>query len=427
MVKRLLDVLLSESPIDERHAQNAKRLIASICYLAVDTDGGENDAISIQCLRLGFRFLQKEPLSGDVMVTAMFRLSFFYSQRLPSHFLYHRGPGPDRFYWLGPPDWHIPQQFNLLVDYLMRVCKGTDYNAIGDAFRVLGSLHGSPDNLDNYIETAIRIMELPVDNLDPRVAHYAAMNAACTIRKDFVSLGRNDGLLRYRFLHALASTVRADIPQHVSSQNDGPSKTRSVFLVDRDLCYLKLLCTLVQQSAWHGQLQRSGHFDKFLEIAQTLPVMPIELYGAHALYVTHIFAIIDALGEEHPILEAVRLYPSWPLVLKAWCHIFSFGFFEEATEENWKYIASTDCLEALPYLVAYAMKYWERWDAKEETRRLIQLIGQVCIKLGEEKYRRGRDVTSLGYKDDTALGHGGIPYLGKQIRKLLWTLLQPLY
>lgn len=183
------------------------------------------------------------------------------------------------------------------------------------------------------------------------------------------------------------------------------------------------------RSVRHGQLQRSGHFNNILAIAQTLSSsdLPIGGYGAYALYITHIFAVLDSLGEEHPVLEAVQMYPSWPLILKAWRHIFSFIFFNDATNDNWKYIDSTGYLETLPSLVAYAMKYWERWNPKEETHRLIQLVGRVCDRLDEEHRGQGEhDVAPLGLKDDALFGHGGIPHLGKQIRELLSTLLEDL-
>lgn len=189
-----------------------------------------------------------------------------------------------------------------------------------------------------------------------------------------------------------------------------------------DASRLQLLCTLAQEPTWHGQLQRSGHFDNCLEIANTLRSINTEFRdsaGAMAVHVTHLFAIIDDLGQEHPFLEAVQVYPSWPLILTAWRHIFRFGFFEMGTKDNWKHIAGTGYLEALPSLVVYATRYWQRWNETEETHTLIRLVEQVCNKLDEEMHGRSQAVSPSNHEQDTSFGHRGIPGLYKQKRKLL--------
>jgi hypothetical protein len=64
---------------------------------------------------------------------------------------------PDRSKWL---DWHTPEQFDLLVDYLIRACDGNNYTTIGDSFVVLADLRGSPSTLERkrlYIEATLRV------------------------------------------------------------------------------------------------------------------------------------------------------------------------------------------------------------------------------------------------------------------------------
>ena len=40
--------------------------------------------------------------------------------------------GPtEELYWMGRPEGYTPAQFDLLVDYLLRVCERSNYEAIG--------------------------------------------------------------------------------------------------------------------------------------------------------------------------------------------------------------------------------------------------------------------------------------------------------
>ena len=417
---------MNEPRIEERHTQNARKLLPSFQYLGRQTDRAD-DAISNQCLKLSFHFLEEAEVSGlDIRfknVATLLRLSLFYSPRSSMWgFLHQDGSGPEWIYWLGQPDWHTSAQFDLLVDYLMRAYEDTDYDAIGDAFVVLAALHGSPSTLERkrlYIDTIIQCMGQEV-RLSVRLA---ALNAACMVRTEVASMGRDDGSLRYRFSQALASAVRPyyhSTQEQYSSQFYNPVKDRSFFddSEKRDRCYLRLLCTLVPESTWHRQLERSGHFDNCLLIARTLSPQDMVfkgiVYKPYAVHVAHIFAVVDDLGEEHSFLEAVQTYPSWPLILTSWRYIFCFDFFEKATSDDWKYIASTGYLESLQPLVKYAKRYRERWDNGDDTRRLIDLVERVGHLLDEQA------VTPSGRgQEDSSIWHREIPELGKQIRQLL--------
>lgn len=122
MITHLLNVLLGESSLwqnmtlAEHHIQNMRKHLPSYRYLGRDVEDGNDDVMSTRCLELGFRFLEEEGISGDEVVTTMLRLSVLSYPRLNEFFLYQVGPGPEWIYWLGPPYWHTPAQFELLVD-----------------------------------------------------------------------------------------------------------------------------------------------------------------------------------------------------------------------------------------------------------------------------------------------------------------------
>lgn len=420
IIKRFLDVLLNEDSNDH-YILTTRKLLPSCRYFGRDVDDGDNDDISIQCLKLGFRFLAEQTgISGDSMVATMLRLSIFYSPFVPWYgdFLNQPGPWPEFKYWLGLPEWYTPAQFELLADYLMRICEGMDYAAIEDAFWVLAGLRCSPGTLDRkriYIDKTIQFMRMDI----PHRTRLAAMTAAYMVRTDIVSLGRDDAILRYHFSHALTVAILGD------TQIDNPFKDPSFVDRSRIQTYLQLLYALAKEPSWHSQLQRSGHFDNCLVIARTMSSLPIkrmDILLTYSLHLAHLFAVVDAVAEEHLFLESIQTFPSWRLILRAWRHIFSFGFFEDVTEENYKYIASTCYLEALPSLVAYAKKYWESWDNKEEARRLIELVAQICHKLDQEKHRDEQDAVPLERDGDASFGHRGIPDVYEKIRMLLYIL-----
>ena len=422
MITRLLDILLNEPSIQqevaqEHHILNARKLLLSFRYLGRDVEDGNNNDIAIRCLKLSFRLLDNEgEVSRDGMVTTLLSLSNFYYRYHFWRFLCQRGPRPQWVYWLGPPSWHTPAQFELLVDYLMRLCQGTDYVAIEYAFWVLGALRHSPRPLDVYIARTIHFMGPDM----PFRTRIAAMNAACIIQTEVALLGRDDASFRYRFSNALMSTVRGD------TQVDNPFKDPSFTIRPRVPIYLRLLCTLAEEPTWHGQLQRSGHIDNCLAIADTLRRdARLMLYNdgpESVVCITHIFAIVDALGEEHQFHKTIQTYPSRQLILNALRHIFLFPFFEQATEDNLKYIASTGYLEMLPALVGYAKRSWERWDNTEDGLTLIQLVGEVCDKLDEERHRGEEGSLPSGLHGTVSFGHQGIPEVSDKVVKLLNTI-----
>lgn len=435
VINRMLDVLLGKASITiiPSHTQNARNLLEPL-FAYLEKYGSHNDLtdvnISIRCLKLSFRFLEAAKAESfnqalSKYVATSLRLSHQYSPHTGAArswtFLHQFGSAPEWWYWLGSPNWHTPAQFDLLVDQLWQVCGDKDYTVIGDIFVALAGLRGSPSTPERkriYIETAIRYMELEI----PFRTRHAAMNATCMIRSEVALMGRDDDTIRNRFSKALTSALLSRVNPTQEGKggvlNDSPYRDESFYDRERDLCYLKLLCTLAREPTWHDQLLQHGHFDNCLAIADMLSSR--RGFGAHAVYITHVFAVVDALGEEHKFLGAVQAYPIWPIILKAWRYIFRFHFFEHVTKENLECIASTGYLEVLSPLVAYATRRRECWDNTKGSRRLIQLVKEVRDKLDEEMQPSEQDNEPLERRQgDASFGHRGIPHLAKQIQELL--------
>jgi hypothetical protein len=434
VIERMLDLLLNEASAPPQDmnaiALSARKLLRPLANDAGRVDILSNHDRSIRCLKLCFLFLEEEyPNTGNPLrskdVASAIRLSLVYSPTIVDtriwKFLYQFGP---RFelYWAGRPDWHTPAQFDLLVDYLLRACEGTDYATIGDTFVVLAALRGSPSTLERkrlYIETTTRLMALEV----PLYTRHAAVSAALAIRRDIASLGREDESFRELFSQALNSVFWAPdsaVQQQVNTPLDEiPFNEWSIKDRNRNMGYLRLLCALLQEPTWHDQLYINGHFKSCLAIADTLSSRTGDFDG-YAVNITHIFAIIDSLGEDHQILRAVQAYPSWSLVLRAWRFIFEFHFFLDETIEAWKELRSWDYVETLPLLVAYAMRYREQWALPAQGYSLIQLVKEVCDKLDEAKRQTGEQVvTPSEQEQENPFRYLGIPDLTMQIHGLL--------
>ena len=287
-----------------------------------------------------------------------------------------------------PKDWFTQVHLDLLVDYHLRICDGSDYHAVYDTFMVLGWLRGSPSTQDRkcrYIDTMIRFM----DKEEPCPS---ALLAACSVPTLLASVDDDDESLKEPFSKALASAIMQLVSQHDATLqapfNSNPFKDINFFhWSDEIIPYLRLICALSQEPAWQLQLHDNGHFDNCLVIADTLSAQGKENFDEHALHIVHILANIDALGDVQPFYASVQAYPSWPLILRAWKLIFDINFFGRVFDNDWK-IAPTKHLEALPSLITYSRK---RCQGKNED--LIMLIEQACQKLdGEEQQREQNEV-----------------------------------
>ena len=284
-----------------------------------------------------------------------------------------------------PKDWFTQAHLDLLVDYHLRICQGSDYDAVKHTFMVLARLRGSPSTQDRkcrYIDTMIRFM-------GHKETSRSALLAACSVPTALASVGGDDESLRERFLKALASAImQSDSWDDATLQaplDRNPFKDISFF----NWCsipYLRLLFVLSQEPAWQFQLHHNGHFDNCLIIADTLSAHKDEGVGEHALHVAHILANIDASGEVHPFYASVQAYPSWPLILQAWEYILFFLSLGWTPEDDDWTDTPTSRLETLPFLITYSRN---RYEGKNKP--LIMLVEQVYQKLDEENQQRERD------------------------------------
>ena len=293
-------------------------------------------------------------------------------------------------------------QFDLLMNYHLHICEGTDYDLINATFWMLefGSSN-TPERMRCYIDTIIRFMR-------EEATCASALHAAWATVIEIASMAQDDESLREDFSKALASVVLLDPKRTMLPDN--PFKEISFFNWSRDIPYLELLCTLTRHPTWHLQLHQNGHFDNCLVIAKTLLSQNGDLFAAQKYAVTsvaHIFAIIDALGDEtHPFFNTVQAYPRWPLALHAWDYIFDTDLSQMSTEDDWGTISRKGFLDSLPSLIAYARK-----QSNDNNEPLIVLVEQVCHRLDEEK-QQGRQGdaqhvhdTSLWYEETSALRH----------------------
>ena len=295
-------------------------------------------------------------------------------------------------------------QFDLLMDYHLQICEGTDYNLIKDTFWMLelGSSN-NPKRMRRYIDTIIHFV-------GEKTTCVFALRAASAIRVEIASMTQNDESLREDFSKALASAVLLDSTQ--TTLADNPFKDISFFVWSRDISYLRLLCTLAQDPTWHLQLHQNGHFDNCLAIAKTLLSQNDALFQ-YAASVAHIFAIIDALGDKtHPLFNTVQVYPWRPLVLQAWQYIFDTNFFRWPTEDNWIMLLHEGYLDSLPSLVTYARK-----QSNDKDELLITLVEQVCHKLDKERQQCGQG--DAQHMHDRSLWYEEMSTLGNQTRVLV--------
>ena len=303
-------------------------------------------------------------------------------------------------------------QFELLMDYHLHICEGTNYHLISATFRILEyGPSNYPDRMRCYIDTIIRFIE-------EDATYKSALSAASAVRVEIASITQHDESLREDFSKALASAVLLYHRRRTLANN--PFEEISFFDFLQDIPYLDILCALAQFPTWHPQLDQNGHFDNCFTIAQRLLSQNDVLVHAHryAASVAYVFAIIDALGgETHPLFNTVQAYPRWPLILQAWDSIFDIRFSHKSIEGDWRRISREGYLDHLPYLIIYARK-----ESKDSNEPLIALVEEVCCKLEERKQQCEQG--DAQHVHDWSLWYTEISGLGNQIRALLGTSLR---
>jgi hypothetical protein len=276
--------------------------------------------------------------------------------------------------------WHTQLEFDRLVDYHTRLCKGTDFTTIGRTFTVLAKLGRSPSDQDRqrlYIGTIIQFMGHERIHL----AYSCALRAAGAIPEVIALVGREDVSLQERFLKALTSAVFFGRLQVGTPFNANAFReVTHIPLVCQH--YLELVQALSHEQAWLPRLHENEQFDICLQIADTLSSQNNGDLNKCVVCVTRILAVVDTWGIEHPFFNTVEKYPLGTLILRAWKIIFSFVFQDEESTE-WRLGVSsgtgyTDYLEALPSLVDCEKR--RGYDRGGKTGDLIILLKQVCVE-----------------------------------------------
>ena len=301
-----------------------------------------------------------------------------------------------------------PTQYDMLVDYHLHICEGTDHETIRMTFDMLNSPHGSPstpDRMGRYIDTMIRFM-------GHETTRIKALRAACSIRSAVASMGQDNESLREHFSKALASMILLSTHTPLNK----PFTEITFFRFYRDMPYLTLLRTLAQEIIWQPQLHQSSHFDNCLAIAKTLSTEGSRYDGLYAVPVAYIFAIIDDSDKGHPLFHLLQACLSWPLLLQAWRFIFNLDLFEGNynlydTDE----LSTEDCLAALPSLVSFARKH-----CVDQDQALLAVVEQVCSELDVEGTLQ-YEQAEMGYMGRIIVRNPGILALGEQMRQLLET------
>ena len=305
---------------------------------------------------------------------------------------------------------YTPAQFDMLVDYQLHICEGTDHDTIRSIFNVLNSLPGSPSTPNRmrcYIDLVIRFM-------GHETICTEALRSAYTLRSTVASMGQNNGSLREHFSKALATVILSSMRTLL---NYKPFTKITLFHPNRDMYYLMLLCTLAQEFIWQPHLHQTGHFDNCLAIAKTLSTEGGQYYDQYAVPLGHIFAIIDDSDEGHlfPLLQAC---PSRPLLLRAWRFIFNLDLFKGISIYFMDLeVSAADCLTALPSLVSFARKHC---DDQEKALLAVGVVEQVCSELDDIETQHREQIETEGIRR-IVQGYPGFLALGKQMRQLLNT------
>ena len=283
-----------------------------------------------------------------------------------------------RLFWNLVETYFTTAQSDLLMDYHFHICQGTDYDLVNATFRMLEfGPTSKPERTRRYIDTIIRFM-------GEKTTSISALRATSAIRVEIASMTRDDKSLREDFSKALASVLLLYPRQ--TTLADNPFKELSFFNRYRDIPYLRLLCTLAQDPTWRLQLYQNGHLDNCLTIAQTL-LSESDVPHWYAESVAHIFAIIDASGDEtHPFYNTVQAYPRRHLVLHAWDNIFKWGFDRMVTENHCRRISHEGYFDSLPSLIVYARK-----ESNGNDEPLFALVEEFCRKIEERKQQEQGD------------------------------------
>jgi hypothetical protein len=207
--------------------------------------------------------------------------------------------------WWRHNDQHAPgcEEFDWLIGYLNE--EEADNQTAGDALLALSAMHGlgSPSQQASYIRALIRFMS---PTRPPRVQH-AAIRAISDAREEVSSITSNsmpqgvDTKLLDELSCALVSVVRQNDDQVLHDSN--------VFRINRDLRYIRLIFSLVQNDEWRQRLIRDGHIQWCISLVG----------GPLHYYLVEIFAHIDPSVDLPFSPASVRSRPS---MSEAWVQVY---------------------------------------------------------------------------------------------------------
>ncbi|KAG2076157.1 hypothetical protein BDR04DRAFT_1228089 [Suillus decipiens] len=156
----------------------------------------------------------------------------------------------------------------------------------------------------------------------PRVRH-TALRAVCEAREELASItsasmpqGINVQLLN-ELSRALLTAVRPNGDQTI--YDSGPDAS---FHLDRDSCYIRIICALTKNDEWCQRLTRDGHLDRCISLVG-------EYHHCHHLdaasYLLVIFGRIKSAGKDLPFSPAQK---RWRLLIEnVWDHVkYSAGY-----------------------------------------------------------------------------------------------------
>ncbi|KIJ23669.1 hypothetical protein M422DRAFT_786094 [Sphaerobolus stellatus SS14] len=214
-------------------------------------------------------------------------------------------------------EYRTPQYFEPLIPYLIDLSQGKDYIALSDALLVMSSMDSSmldPTDKHQYMNIIIDSMQ---EQMPARVRH-AALKAAWVIRDDIILLESEQDMDHFASALRHAVQVHGGPAHHAQPAEFNPD---GQLYEARDLCYLRLLSTLVQDSRWHKYLRDHLHYQNCLKICTRVQQLNGVLTGLtsnrYTLYLAHIIITLwsDGVGDKAENPYDVEI---WPLLRQAW-------------------------------------------------------------------------------------------------------------
>ncbi|KAG2138621.1 uncharacterized protein EDB93DRAFT_719351 [Suillus bovinus] len=206
-------------------------------------------------------------------------------------------------YYLGSHDFHPPEDFDWLVDYLEYIYSDDEDTAFDILlFLVVMKARYSPAKQHQFFKSLIACMG---SNM-PKHLRHVALRAANSAREQIASIDAiDDAKLRDMILTELSPAILTAVCLQ-------PDATLSDHDLGRDLNYLELLFTLARNSNWHPHLIRD-HIDQCISM-----ITMCCRYEEHAFYLAEIFLQIAPEQLSVTTLDSVTEQQWWDMLSTAW-------------------------------------------------------------------------------------------------------------